>query len=147
MAWCRPGDKPLSEPMMVRLQMHICITRPKWVKGYIWRSNFAASTVFADGLTLLGAIPSAGTMMTKYRAHRNTTPAFEGWNLSIDWKKDYKWWQLGANSGFNLFFKWFCNIEFKLSCSKFQVQKYPTVVQSNCNATWGQFHRTCKEFC
>ena len=26
-----PGDKPLSEPMMVKLMMHICITRPQWV--------------------------------------------------------------------------------------------------------------------
>ena len=33
MAWRRPGDKPLSEPMMVGLLKHICITRPKWVKG------------------------------------------------------------------------------------------------------------------
>ena len=32
MAWRRPGDKPLSEPMMVRLPTHICITRPQWVK-------------------------------------------------------------------------------------------------------------------
>ena len=24
MAWCRPGDKPLSEPMMVSLLMHMC---------------------------------------------------------------------------------------------------------------------------
>ena len=32
MAWCRSGDKPLSEPMMVSLPMHICITRPQWVK-------------------------------------------------------------------------------------------------------------------
>ena len=31
MAWCRPGDKPLSEPMMVSLLTHICITRPQWV--------------------------------------------------------------------------------------------------------------------
>ena len=31
MAWCRPGDKPLSEPMMVNLLMHICVTRPQWV--------------------------------------------------------------------------------------------------------------------
>ena len=35
MAWRRPGDKPLSEPMMVCLPTHICIcvTRPQWVKG------------------------------------------------------------------------------------------------------------------
>ena len=26
MAWCRPGDKPLSEPMMVTSRMHIRIT-------------------------------------------------------------------------------------------------------------------------
>ena len=32
MAWRRPGDKPLSEPMMVRLPTHICDTRPQWVK-------------------------------------------------------------------------------------------------------------------
>ena len=31
MAWRRPGDKPLSEPMMVSLPMHICVTRPQWV--------------------------------------------------------------------------------------------------------------------
>ena len=29
MAWRRPGDKPLSEPMMVRSLTHICITRPQ----------------------------------------------------------------------------------------------------------------------
>ena len=28
MAWHRPGDKSLSEPMMVRLLTHICVTRP-----------------------------------------------------------------------------------------------------------------------
>ena len=32
MAWRRPGNKPLSEPMMVRLSTHICVTRPQWVK-------------------------------------------------------------------------------------------------------------------
>ena len=32
MAWRRPGDKPLSEPMMISLLTHICVTRPQWVK-------------------------------------------------------------------------------------------------------------------
>ena len=31
MAWCQPGDKPLSEPMVVNLLTHICVTRPQWV--------------------------------------------------------------------------------------------------------------------
>ena len=32
MAWCWPGNKPLSEPMMVSLLKHICLTQPRWVK-------------------------------------------------------------------------------------------------------------------
>ena len=32
MAWRRPGDKPLSEAMMLSLLMHICVTRLQWVK-------------------------------------------------------------------------------------------------------------------
>ena len=34
MAWRQLGDKPLSEPMMVSLLTHICVTRPQWVKQY-----------------------------------------------------------------------------------------------------------------
>ena len=33
MAWRRLGDKPLSEPMMVSLLTHICVTRPQWFKS------------------------------------------------------------------------------------------------------------------
>ena len=32
MTWHRSGDKPLSEPMMVSLLTHICVTLPQWVK-------------------------------------------------------------------------------------------------------------------
>ena len=35
MAWRRPGDKPLSEAMMVSLLTHICVARPQWVNGAI----------------------------------------------------------------------------------------------------------------
>ena len=31
MAWRRPGDKPLSEPMIVSLLTHVWVTRPEWV--------------------------------------------------------------------------------------------------------------------
>ena len=30
--WRRPGDNPLSEPMMVSILTHICVTRSQWVK-------------------------------------------------------------------------------------------------------------------
>ena len=36
MAWRRPGDNPLSKPMMVSLLMHTCVTPPQWVK---WRTD------------------------------------------------------------------------------------------------------------
>ena len=36
MAWRQPGDKPLSEPMLVIGPTHICVTRPQWVKIRQW---------------------------------------------------------------------------------------------------------------
>ena len=36
MAWRWSGDKPISEPMMVWLPTHKCVTRPQWVKGLFW---------------------------------------------------------------------------------------------------------------
>ena len=38
MAWRRPGDKPLSEPMLVKSLTHICVTRPQWVNS-LWPSD------------------------------------------------------------------------------------------------------------
>ena len=32
----QPGDQPLSEPMMLNLPMHMCVTQPQWING-IWR--------------------------------------------------------------------------------------------------------------
>ena len=34
MAWRQSGNKPLSEPMMVSLLTHICVTRPQWVEPW-----------------------------------------------------------------------------------------------------------------
>ena len=38
MAWRRPGDKPLSEPMMVSFRTHICVTRPQWLND-LWEGT------------------------------------------------------------------------------------------------------------
>ena len=51
MAWRRPGDKPLSEPMMVNLLMHICGTRPQWVKLPCYKCYF--NTFYAMTLEIL----------------------------------------------------------------------------------------------
>ena len=39
MAWCRPDDKPLSEPILVFVPTHICVTRPQWGKSAIIHSG------------------------------------------------------------------------------------------------------------
>ena len=31
MAWCRPGSKPLSEPVIASFLTHICVAQPQWV--------------------------------------------------------------------------------------------------------------------
>ena len=38
MAWYLRGDKPLSEPMMGSLLMHICVPLPQWVNS-LWHSS------------------------------------------------------------------------------------------------------------
>ena len=45
MAWRRPGDKPLSEPMMFSLLTHICITRPQWVNNSALDKNRRMVTI------------------------------------------------------------------------------------------------------
>ena len=56
MAWRRPGDKPLSEAMMVSLLTHICITLPQWVKLQIHslghdQQFFATNTLYYAKVT------------------------------------------------------------------------------------------------
>ena len=54
MAWRRPGDKALSESMMVSLLTQICITRPQWVNfvhtEFIWGNikNLFAISIISD---------------------------------------------------------------------------------------------------
>ena len=45
MAWRWIGDKPLSEPMMVNLLTHICVTRPQWVIRRRWWLVYPAQSI------------------------------------------------------------------------------------------------------
>ena len=55
MAWRQLGDKPLSEAMMIRLLMHICITGPQWVNEMetFWLYNNHNSIVLSRKAYLL----------------------------------------------------------------------------------------------
>ena len=55
-AWRWPSDKPLPEPMVVNLLMHICVTRPQWVN--------------ADQLIVCSLF---NTLLPKLNGHRFTT--------------------------------------------------------------------------
>ena len=53
MAWRRPGDKPLSEPMMVSFLMHVCVTWPQWVNIFMPLKEKWVITEIVITLTLL----------------------------------------------------------------------------------------------
>ena len=65
MAWRLPGDKPLSEPMMISLLTHIWVTRPQWImhQSLIWDPSLVISLP-ADVLAPTSAQPLADTALT-----------------------------------------------------------------------------------
>ena len=50
MAWRRPGDKPLSKPIMVSLPTHICVARPQWVNSLSWTADSEVHIIIAYAL-------------------------------------------------------------------------------------------------
>ena len=83
MAWHRPSDKPLSEPMMVSLLMHICVTLPQWVNN---RFTAAVLTVGVDAYML--------NMTTGSRYHFHSICSNEHTSLR---------WRAPANNKLSLF--------------------------------------------
>ena len=82
MAWCRPGDKPLSESMMVSLTTHICVTRPQWVKevGIAPPKPGTIDTRFDIDYTSIWHFPVMDIDWTSIRRFRDVDPsAFALW--------------------------------------------------------------------
>ena len=52
MAWHRTGDKPLSEPLIVSLLTHVCVTRPLWVKLKYREFSFAYNLLLNNQIVL-----------------------------------------------------------------------------------------------
>ena len=72
MAWCRPGDMPLSEQMMDSLPTHICVTRPQWGLNEDWE------------------VTSAYQSLSKIFEKRSTVPILDTSPLNV-WAMDI-WW-------------------------------------------------------
>ena len=73
MAWRRPGAKPLSEPMMARLSVHICITLSQWVKTNLssywnfvsWQVKFISICLVMSFVTLPRDMAASLIMLVK----------------------------------------------------------------------------------
>ena len=64
MACCRSGDKPLSEPMIVSLLIHISITQPQWVYPSKVSSIYAYESKVLESNVVR---PSADAMQTGHK--------------------------------------------------------------------------------
>ena len=89
MAWRRPGDKPLSEPMMVSLPMRICVTRPQWVKSPLdlllaWHI-FSAKLSLEPMLTYCQLDPWEGTSV-KFESKYKTLKEMN-LEISVEWQR------------------------------------------------------------
>ena len=58
MAWGWQGDKPLSEPMMIILLTHICVTRPEWVKKVVGDKQVPSVLCFINAGLILCLCPA-----------------------------------------------------------------------------------------
>ena len=89
-AWRRPGDKPLSEPMMD--YGHICVTWPQWVNQYCFQYDLSKTWIcnfFQVSLVVLNQnIPGyyVNTMATDALAPCAITQSQDISKIVIHWK-------------------------------------------------------------
>ena len=67
MAWCRPVDMTLSEPVMVSLLVHISANRPQWVNYGQWHTWQGYSSVKFEWRDVL--LPPRSSAMLKESCH------------------------------------------------------------------------------
>ena len=85
MAWRRPGDKPLSEPMMVSLLTHICVTRPQWVNDLFMPVAIYEMGVFKMGFPVgrRGKMPYVNESLDAAMDTNYGTVQFVVWFIGI----------------------------------------------------------------
>ena len=87
MAWRRPGDKALSEPMMVRLPTHICVTRPQWVN---YTSTVPSSTCISSAAGMASGLAALVSVVMPPTGRINKFVLI--WGSTV--KSQYHLWQL-----------------------------------------------------
>ena len=76
MAWRQPGDKPLSEPVMVRSLPHICVARPQWVK-HNFRHAVFKHMLMTENLTI------SCEAVLKWMSLMSTLVQVMAWSLTL----------------------------------------------------------------
>ena len=74
MAWHGPGNKPLSELLMVSLQTHLCVARPQWVK-FLVQENQAGGVVKACHRFIISILTLALELLSSSLNFSEDTPA------------------------------------------------------------------------
>ena len=108
MAWRRPGDKPLSEPMLVKSLTHICVTRPQWVKhkAYILLTVWHISRHF-NTFDIKNVFKNVEHIEAKTNCHHSA----DNISNTFSWMKMYK---------FYLRFHWSLFLRFELTIFQHQ---------------------------
>ena len=73
MAWRGSGDKPLSEPMVVSLLTHICVTLPQWAKKQSndrWSGTRHSCGVSIMGSSLMRLVVSLMRLLWRFEQER-----------------------------------------------------------------------------
>ena len=95
MAWRRPGDKPLSEPMMVSLLTHMCVTPSEWVNtteiveiyqlnDIFIHYNDVTMTSIGSQITSLTIVYSTVYSDADQRKHQSSTSLAFVWGIHRD---------------------------------------------------------------
>ena len=97
MAWRRPGDKPLSEPMMMSLMTHISATRPQWVN---WRTDTCHTIIWPTFVWCLNKIYLVSFLSANLRT-AGFKPGLYSMRVYAQtyariWRLSTFWWDCGS---------------------------------------------------
>ena len=101
MAWRWPGDKSLSEPMMVSLPMNICVTPPQWVKNKFYIDNiFIYHECFTHACIsifyILPLLAHSWTLMTNYYETHFSIRYLSSWMPTFLNEHGHHWYRLNS---------------------------------------------------
>ena len=143
MAWRRSGDKPLSEPMMVSLLTHICVTRPQWV---IVVYKLCQRFVSASVIIISNTKPSL-LIYSRLKIHLWISPIY--WNTLVFFRISQRldhYWQM-AYEHRCCWYKEAGQFGWVPKTGALCIIRYPSKMQLNIKSAWYQISLAYNLFC